>query len=358
MTILTLDQFSDLGGAQICLADLVPGILAQGWTVHAAAPDGPLLDRLKRHGATVHPLVLGGYSHGRKGLLDIARFSARLPAMLRSVGELAAKVRPDVVYVNGPRLMPAVALAQLDCVTVFHSHHRLDGAVQRRLVRAAIARRRACVVAVSSYVAAQWSSARVVYNGVDGPASACPKIHRSPCVGMIGRIAPQKRQKEFVLACSHLSGRRSDLRFLLCGDVLFGDRRGQRYKQELQRLVPPALRLVPWTDNVYDVLAELDLLVVPSSGEGGPRVVMEAFAAGVPVLANASGAIPELIAEGRTGFLLRSASADEIAGRISELVDDEAARARVAIEARSLWQERFSVARYREQMCRLLRELT
>jgi glycosyltransferase involved in cell wall biosynthesis len=278
--------------------------------------------------------------------------------MTRRVARLMATVRPDIVYVNGPRLMPAVALARGDCVTVFHSHHHLESAVQRGLVRAAIARRRACVVAASSYVARQWNSARVVYSGVEGPPLRRPKTGGSPCIGMVGRISPQKRQKEFVLACTHLSRCRTDLRFLLCGDVLFGDRRGQRYKQELQRLFPPALRLVPWTDNVYDVLAELDLLVVPSADEGGPRVVVEAFAAGVPVLAHASGAVPELVTEGRTGFLLRSASPDEIAARISELVAGDSARTRVAAEARALWEERFTVTRYRQEMCRLLAELT
>jgi glycosyltransferase involved in cell wall biosynthesis len=291
-------------------------------------------------------------------MFDVARFGARLPGLIRRMGQLAAKLRPQLIYVNGPRLMPAVAMARLGCATVFHSHNRIAGAAERVLVRAAIAASGASVIAASEYTAAQWSSARVLYSGVDGPKQAPPRTHNGLCVGMIGRISPQKRQKEFVLACARLSVTRPDLRFLLCGDVLFGDRRGLRYKRELQPLVPSSLRLMKWTENVYEPLAELDLLVVPSSHEGGfPRVAMEAFAAGVPVLAQASGAITEVIVEGRNGFLLPSGSAEEIAARVGELVDHREARQRVARAARHLWQETFASTRYRREMCQLLREL-
>jgi glycosyltransferase involved in cell wall biosynthesis len=175
---------------------------------------------------------------------------------------------------------------------------------------------------------------------------------------MIGRISPQKRQKEFVLACARLSLDRPDLRFVLSGDVLFGDRRGQSYKCELQGLFPPSLQFLGWTDDVYSVLAELDLLVVPSSGEGGfPRVAMEAFAAGVPVLAHASGAIPEVVVEGQTGFLLKCGSAEEIATRVNELLADRAALQRVATAAHRIWRDRFTSTFYGKQVCTLLRGL-
>ena len=358
MTVLILDQFSDLGGGQLCLADLVPAMVAEGWNVHVAAPDGRFLSSVAKHGAATHPLAVGSYSHGRKGLSDVARFAARLPALVRRVRELAADLRPDVVYVNGPRLMPVVAAARLGGSILFHSHNRVTGLAARMLVRAATAACGASVVAASAYASAQWRAARVVYSGVEGPAFVRPKITGNSRIGMIGRIAPQKRQKEFVLACARLSVSRPDLRFVLCGDVLFGDSAGRRYQRELQTLLPSSLRLVSWTESVYDILDELDILVVPSRGEGGfPRVALEAFAAGVPVLAHVSGAVPEVIVEGRNGFLLRSGSADEIAARMGELIENPAALQRAAAAARELWRERFSVARYRSEMCQALRDL-
>jgi glycosyltransferase involved in cell wall biosynthesis len=358
MTILILDQFSDLGGAQLSVLDVVPGMLAEGWTVHAAAPEGPLLAQLRRRGAAVHRLETGRYSHGRKGLLDAARYGARLSALVRRVRELAAEGRPDVIYVNGPRLMPPVALAKPGCAVVFHSHNRIGGAAQRALVRAAIRSSRATVVAASAYAAAQWRPARVIYGGVEGPAREPARAHTEHCVGMIGRISPQKGQKEFVVACARLSAARPDLRFLVCGDVLFDDAGAHGYKRGLARLAPPALRFLPWTEDVYSVLAELDLLVVPSAGEGGiPRVALEAFAAGVPVLAHASGAVTEAIVEGRTGFLLRSGAACEIAARVAEALADRAALSHVARQARALWEQRFTAARHRAEICALLLEV-
>jgi glycosyltransferase involved in cell wall biosynthesis len=356
MRILILDQFSDLGGAQLCLAGLMPALVEEGWQVHAAAPAGGLLTTLKRLGAEVHALPAASYSHGRKSVADAVRFGVDLPVFVRRVRALAAEAGPDVVYVNGPRLMPAVALAGLRSAVVFHSHNRIGSRVERALVRWAIRRSRASVIAASEYAAAQWESARVIYSGVEGPVTARPRDGTLRSAGMIGRISPQKRQKEFVAACRQLSKEGAALQFVVCGAAMFADRRTERYEQELRSPAVAGLRFLGWQDDVYRVLGDLDLLVVPSRDEGGfPRVAMEAFAAGVPVLAHASGAVPEVIVEGGTGFLLRSGSAGEIAGRIRELAADPAAVARAAGAGRELWRERFTVERFRREVCGFLR---
>jgi glycosyltransferase involved in cell wall biosynthesis len=78
----------------------------------------------------------------------------------------------------------------------------------------------------------------------------------------------------------------------------------------------------------------------------------------VPVLAHDSGAISEVIVEGRNGFLLRSGSAGEIAGRVIELIDNRDALRQAAAAARRLWQEHFTAARFRSEICQLLQKLT
>ncbi len=371
MKILFLDQFSELGGGQLCLLDLLP---RSGWEAHAAAPgNGPLLDRLVRLGVAVHPLSLGSYTGGRKTVRDGVRFASERRVVAREIRELVERIAPDVVYVNGPRLMPLV-----EGPVVFHAHNRVIG-LAGRLVRRAVQRTGATVIAASRFV---WEGpgARVIYGGVAGlsaptdvnvgrpPWAAAGPLaglvplaefgrpgqgaRRGPggpphthSVGLVGRFSPQKGQKQFVQAAALLP---PDWTFFLCGDAQFGE---TRYRDEVVAMAPTSVQHLGWRDDVYEVLSSLALLVVPSAGEGGvPRVILEAFAAGVPVLALNSGAIPEVVREGENGFLLRSAAPEEIARRLCELVPQRDRLAAVAAHAHLDWQERFTVERYRREI--------
>jgi glycosyltransferase involved in cell wall biosynthesis len=256
----------------------------------------------------------------------------------RGVKVVRRPVAADVLYVNGPRWMPVVALLGVKAPIVFHAHNRLSQA-KRRLVEWALRRTRATVIAASRFV---WDGeARVVYSGVAGGA----RKRTGGAIGMIGRFSPQKGQREFVRAAALLG---VGWRFVLCGRALFGN---HRYQQAVLAEAPASVEFLGWREDVYEVLAGLDLLVTPSAGEGGvPRVILEAFAAGVPVLALDSGAIPEVVREGHNGFLLRSASPEEIAGRVRELMGRPELRAEVAAQAQREWEERFTAERYRREV--------
>jgi hypothetical protein len=331
MKILFLDQFSELGGGQLCLVDLLP---KSGWEAHAAVPGkGPLVERLQQLGVEVHRLSLGSYTAGRKTLRDGMQFVSDRRVVSREIRELVERIAPDVVYVNGPRLMPLV-----EGPVVFHAHNRVTG-LAGRLVRRAVRRTGATVIAASRFV---WDGpgARVIYGGVSGTN----RQTQGQAVGLIGRFSPQKGQKQFVQAAALLP---PDWKFILCGDAQFGE---THYRDQVLSLAPPSVHHLGWRDDVYEVLSDLALLVVPSAGEGGPRVIAEAFAAGVPVLALDSGAIPEMVRDGENGFLLRSAAPEEIARRLRELVPQRDRLAAVAARARQDWQERFTVERYRREI--------
>lgn len=335
MKILFLDQFSELGGGQFCLLDLLPAVTERGWKAHLAAPgDGPLLHRAARW---TEVLRLSPVRHDARFMWDTRRVT-------REIGLLARQMRPDLVYVNGPRLMPAVARAPVEAPVVFHAHNRLSG-IALGLVQEAVERTRAIVIAASRFV---WGDprARVVYSGVAGPSGPRPERTASPAIGMIGRFSPQKGQLEFVRAAAQLP---ADWTFVLCGDARLGDR---RYQKRVLAAAPKSVRRLGWRDDVYEVLAGLDLLVVPSAGEGGvARVILEAFSARVPVLALASGATTEVLRDGDNGFLLTSAEPQSIAARVRELMENQAALTSVAERAHHEWQEKFTVDRYRRNIC-------
>lgn len=345
MRILFLDQFSDLGGAQLNLLQILLGLREDGWKAHVTVPaHGPFIERLLRLGVDVHPLRPVAYSLGRKTLRDGVRFLGHLPSSIDELRALARAATPEILYVNGPRLMPAVAAANIGVPVVFHSHNRVTVANGKMLVDWAIVQTGATVIAASQFLGREWKHARVVYGGVDGPGEEFTlRTNESPRIGLIGRFTPQKGQLEFAKAAVMLSSKLPQARFILCGDVAFGDSRSDRYKQEILAAAPPSLEFLGWRDDVYQVLQNLDLLVVPSANEGGvPRVALEAFAAGVPVLASASGAVPEVIQEGFNGYLLSSGTAAAIANRVEELMGQRKVIQQAATRARVMWRDRFT----------------
>ena len=105
-----------------------------------------------------------------------------------------------------------------------------------------------------------------------------------------------------------------------------------------------------WVDDIYACMAQLDLLLVPSAGhEATTRVILEAFAAGLPVIAFASGGIPEVVEDGVTGLLANTS--EHMARLAIELLTGDARRlTSIAQAAHESWARRFTLDRYRRQM--------
>jgi glycosyltransferase involved in cell wall biosynthesis len=324
MNILFLDQFREPGGAQQCLRDLLPAVAARGWQATVVTPgEGGI--------------KLGPFHSGRKSIQDVIRFARQMPALRREIEKMPA----DVIYVNGPRLLPAVPAGR---PVIFHCHSYLDKRYAVWLARRAIRRTRAIVVGACRFVLEPLKvvGAQVVYNGVRESAPRVPGDTFR--IGMIGRIAPQKGQAEFLRAARHLSG----CRFTICGAPLFGD---TGYLDEVRKLAEGLpVEFLGWQDDAGAVLARLDLLVVPSTvPEATPRVILEAFSAGVPVLASGEGGIPELIEHGRTGFLI-----DSLADQMRALAEQPKLRAEVATNARQEWRSRFTLTEYQRRILDVL----
>ncbi|MCL6505929.1 MAG: glycosyltransferase family 4 protein [Bryobacteraceae bacterium] len=351
MRALVLDQFAELGGAQRCLLETVSALGEAGWEVHAALPGpGPLARLLEERGASVHPLHLGSYSLGTKSGADMVRYFARLGVLAREIRDLARRTEAGLIYVNGPRVLPPVARAELRLPVVFHCHNRIGSLTARALVAWALQKTDAIVIAAGHRLARQWRRAvHVVYGGVKGPPSTWE--HYGGSVGMIARFHPCKGQREFVSAAAQVARELPQVTFLLCGDALFEDRVGFRYRMEVLSGMPPSVRYLGWRNDVYEVLAACDLLVLPSREEGGvPNVILEAFAARVPVLATPVGAVPEVIEDGRTGFLLSCPDGAEIARRLRELLPRRGILSEVAERAWRLWRGRFTAEHYRSRL--------
>jgi glycosyltransferase involved in cell wall biosynthesis len=355
VNVLFLDQFSTLGGAQQCLLDLLPAIEERGWTARAALPPGgPLVELLRARGIRVDEIPCGPYRCGRKSAADLLQFAADVPRQTAAIADL---LDTDLVYVNGPRVLIASALATRRRVPMlFHAHHRVGQGSARTLEGLALRRAGGMVVACCDAVAQPLRNSvpreriHVVPNGT-ADFGFVERTFEKQRVGIIGRIAPEKGQAEFLRAAAVLVERGSPARFVVCGAPLFGDR--AYYKEVLRLAAGLPVEFLDWQDDIAGVMRDLDVLVIPSKQEGMPRVLLEAFSAGVPVVAFPVGGIPEVIEDGVTGFLARK----ELAQTLQEVLKSDPQMLRgVARNARREWERRYTVGVYRERIMNLMEQ--
>jgi glycosyltransferase involved in cell wall biosynthesis len=360
MNLLLLDQFSDPGGAQQALLEILPSVRDRGWRALIGMPgNGEVFDRVRRLGFEADCITCGPYQSGSKSLADVGRFLGGTPKLAGEIRRLAARIDAALVYVNGPRLVPAAALAQLRVPVLFHSHSYIAPGPVRRIIGSALRNANARVVGSCEFVADPWRAyaarnrVSVVYNGVAGPPLASQErpAGRAPVVGSIGRIAPEKGQLEFLQAARLIYAAIPECRFLIYGAALFDDPGVQRYDSRVRAAAAGLPVEFPgWIPEVYEELANLDLLLVPSAGhEATTRVILEAFAAGVPVIAFPSGGIPEVIDDGLDGYL--AANVEEMARKaIALLTGPVESRLSLAEAAHQTWSRRFTMERYHQQL--------
>lgn len=154
---------------------------------------------------------------------DESRQLANVAHRAAALNSLQSGHEADVIYVNGPRLMPAVALAHPLTPVLFNSHSLPPAGLSRGLVGVAIRRCRSTIVTVSPLIAGCWrhyaaaDRLQIIPNGVAD--LRLPAANRDALrIGLIGRIAPQKGISEFVRAARILTPQLADCGFLICGE--------------------------------------------------------------------------------------------------------------------------------------------
>ena len=174
-------------------------------------------------------------------------------------------------------------------------------------------------------------------------------------IATAGRLSPEKAQADFLRAAARIVPERPRARFLL-----FGDGPEERRLRTLAVELGLGERVVfcGFHRDLGELLPGLDLFVLPSLTEGLPNVILEAFAAGVPVVATSVGGVPELALEGRTMLLVPPARPSELAAALEQALTDPEAGRRRAEAARALAAEQYSFAANARRFADLLWELT
>ena len=160
-----------------------------------------------------------------------------------------------------------------------------------------------------------WPAARitVIPNGVElgEPLQRC-----GTSVGSLSAFVPVKGLDVFLAAAAQLAERRPDLRFLLFGD---GPDAGALLEHSVQLGLGDRVAFPGWVPTRAG-LAQLAVLVLPSHMENAPLALLDAMAAGVPIVATRVGGVPELAPPG-TARLVNPGDADALARAIERVLE-------------------------------------
>ncbi len=142
-------------------------------------------------------------------------------------------------------------------------------------------------------------------------------------IGTVGRLSLQKNPADFVRVAVELSRRFKDLHFIYVGD---GPLRASVESKIAEAGLTGRVSLLGIRSDVDELLRAMDIFILTSLWEGLPRVVPQALATGVPVVAYDTAGIRESIVEGRNGFLVAPGAVDDMIERLSRLVEDRGLR--------------------------------
>lgn len=149
-------------------------------------------------------------------------------------------------------------------------------------------------------------------------------------VGAAGRLSPEKGFSLFIDAAAIIARRDPTIGFVLFGD---GPLRDSLKDQIISLGLERNFILTGFRSDLDSYIPHLDLMVLSSFTEGMPNVILEAFAAGVPVVATSVGGVPELVEHGITGLLVPPSDCAALADAIVDVLSDD--RARIAMGRRA-----------------------
>jgi glycosyltransferase involved in cell wall biosynthesis len=329
------------GAVERYVVSLARGLRDAGEDLTLVYPGAPELEPFRE---------LGG------GSVRLAPFPpALLEATPRLVGTLVRRLRrlrPRVVHVTDvwPAAFVAARLAGVPRVVVTHHTPELprrDNLAGRLLWRLGwLARPEVIYTSLSDREHdARRLRRHVIPLGIDLDRfeHATPELQVDhPVVGTVGRLASQKGQRYLIEAAPRVLERHPDVRFAIVGD---GELRAQLEAQAAAAELDDRFLFTGMREDVAPLLASFDVFALPSLFEGLCLAVIEAQAAGVPVVATPVGGVKETVRAGETGVVCRPADPDSLADGIAWLLEHPEEAKRLAATARERVRERFSEQR-------------
>jgi glycosyltransferase involved in cell wall biosynthesis len=371
----------NVGGPALHVTYLTEGLATRGYETTLVAGDvarGEESMERVASSAGVEVVRLPGLSRELAPVHDLVA-ALRLARILR-------KVRPDIVHTHTAKAGAVGRLAALVAgrprpvvVHTFHGHVLRGyfgsfGSSVFRAIETILARITDRLVAVSPEVrdelvglgVAPASKFEVVRLGIDleprvrfegDPAEVRRRLGIPAgtfLIGWFGRMTAVKRTDDLLHTLVALRRHGVDASLLLVGD---GDDRPRLEQLAHELGVARSCLFLGYQEDVAPFYAISDAVVLTSANEGTPVTIIEALAAGRPVVATAVGGVGDVVEDGETGFLVAAGDTERMADRLAELAADQEGAAALGEEGQRRMTERYAVTRLVDDVDRLYRRL-
>jgi glycosyltransferase involved in cell wall biosynthesis len=269
--------------------------------------------------------------------------------------------RPDIVHIHNflSQMNAAPAAGRLGIPIVHTKHGRAVTSLGRlpRLRRYLYELSRAIVVVSKetgesfiSKTGVDPSMVRVIYNGIHtGKYAGLDRTASRDALGFggdvvvfgcISRLDPVKDHPTMLRALKKVCERRDGARLLIVGD---GPERERIERLAGELSLGAKVHLAGFQEDVAPYLAAMDAFIQPSIQEGLSLTILEAAAAGIPIMATPVGGTPEVIRDGETGVLVGVGDADSLAGAMERFIENPEPFALMARKAREAVERTFSI---------------
>jgi glycosyltransferase involved in cell wall biosynthesis len=366
--ILFIIESSETGGAETVFAELVQRINREHFNLHVALLyEGWLFDRLKSEG--LEPILIPN----RKGGFDFK--------LLQGISKIIKRHSIDLIHSH---LFTTNVYASV-CGTIFRVpvistfHGTMDVAEQdrgKKIKWQIINRYSSKIVFVSRYLQdyfvghqlANSGKSIIIYNGIDierfqrGPSKVEAKnrlglMEKNFVIGCVGDLRPAKDYETALRAVGLLKPKIGGLKLVIAGTKT-------KLLHELQVLrdslgLGNDVEFLGFRSDIEKVFPAFDLYLSSSTSEGFSLTVVEALAAGLPVVSTRSGGPEEIIRHGENGLLVEAGAPEIIAAAIARIYQDHNARAAFRraglLEAEAKFSVQAMVDRYQNlymELCR------
>ena len=345
MNILFIANHLNVGGISSYLFTLAGGLKQEGHNVYLASSGGELVEKFSAR----------GIEHICVPLSTKKEVSPKIILSFFKLQKQAKRLNIDLVHSNsrttqvlGNLLSRALAIPH-----IFTCH----GFFKPKLSRKLFPCWGEAVIAISGEVKEHLiadfklgeKKISVINNGIDtknfGDFSARDKVRKelginnSLLVGIIARLSDVKGHIYLIRAMQQVVKTNPSAKLLIIGE---GKVKGALIK-EVDRLgIKDNVLFIPEARGTQNVLAAMDIFVMPSLQEGLGLALMEAMAQGLAVIGSAVGGIKTLIQDEVNGLLVEAANAEELAKAIIELLGDPDKRRNLGTHARKFIIDNFS----------------
>lgn len=192
----------------------------------------------------------------------------------------------------------------------------------------------------------------IVYNGVDIPGERPPSSDGRTRIGLyaeqfvvgtVARLEPNKGIKYLIRAAKELKPKLANVKVVVIG----AGRDRQELERESERLgLTDIIDFLGFREDARSLMTSFDVFTLPSLMEGFALVVIEAMAAGIPVVASKVGGVPEIIQDGRNGLLVEPGDPRSLAEAIFKLQESPDLRSMIVAEAYKDFNDRFTTERF------------